>query len=146
MKKDLSAAFSQTALRQQERIVQGVIDRFIENIHKASHVSGTRGVNMTEWFEMLAFDALGEMAFGESFGCLESGRPHFWQQMLVKHLFAITLVDNLRRYPLIKWLGLLVLPGLTRHLRERHRALSVSKVARYAVNRFHRQEAPCCSY
>ena len=29
--------------------------------------------NMVEWFEMSAFDLLGEMAFGESFGCVAEG-------------------------------------------------------------------------
>ena len=28
-------------------------------------------IDMTKWFEMVAFDILGEMAFGESFGCIE---------------------------------------------------------------------------
>lgn len=34
---------------------------------------GEGGVDLTEWFEMVAFDVLGEMAFGEGFGCVENG-------------------------------------------------------------------------
>ena len=31
-------------------------------------------MNMTKWYEMLAFDILGEMAFGNSFDCIANGQ------------------------------------------------------------------------
>ena len=33
----------------------------------------SQGLNMTKWFEMVSFDILGEMAFGEGFGCVDRG-------------------------------------------------------------------------
>ena len=32
------------------------------------------GLSLTEWYEMVAFDVLGEMAFDESFCCIERGK------------------------------------------------------------------------
>ena len=79
MKKSLSAAFSTKALAEQERTVVRVIDDFVRRIGEDGG-PGTRGLNMTKWYEMCAFDILGEMAFGESFHCIESGalgkNPH----------------------------------------------------------------------
>ena len=71
MKRSLQGAFSAQSLREQEGIIQYSIDKFID----AVGIQGTsnKGINMTEWFEMIAFDILGEMAFGESFGCVEQG-------------------------------------------------------------------------
>ena len=44
-------------------------------ITKLSQLGGpkSRGLDMSKWYEMGAFDVLGDMAFGESFHCIESG-------------------------------------------------------------------------
>lgn len=77
MRKHLSAAFSTRALAEQEDIVAHVLDRFIERIGwEEKHGEKERGINVTKWYEMVSFDVLGEMAFGESFGCIESGKFH----------------------------------------------------------------------
>lgn len=71
MRKSLAAAFSTRALAEQEPIVHKCIDEFVSKLGE----QGTKvaGLNMTKWFEMLAFDILGEMAFGESFHCIKNG-------------------------------------------------------------------------
>lgn len=76
MKTFLSAAFSTKALSQQEDIVSQVLDDFVDKIGNNDGQS-VRGLNMTKWFEMVAFDLLGEMAFGESFHCIENGELLF---------------------------------------------------------------------
>ena len=58
------------------------------------------------------------------------GAPHFWRQMVAKHLFLITAVDNLRRYPLVRGLGQWLLPKLTVDVREKQTGFSRAKVAR----------------
>ncbi|KAI4100701.1 MAG: hypothetical protein LQ339_005378 [Xanthoria mediterranea] len=130
MKRLLAPAFSRKALAEQEDIVQGCIDAFIAKM-KTTGTPATKetGLNMTVWFEMLAFDILGEMAFGESFHCVEAGQPHPWQQMIASHLFLITVVDNLRRYPVARWLGMKLLPPLTKGVQERHTKYSRDKIA-----------------
>lgn len=71
-KRTLLAAFSSNAIHAQERIVQQVWDTFVSKIGPASRGSPD-GINIVRWIEMATFDALGEMAFGESFGCLDNG-------------------------------------------------------------------------
>ena len=148
MKRSLAGGFSNKALLEQEQTVQGCVDKFINKIEQAA--TGKQGLNMTDWYEMLAFDVLGEMAFGESFHCIDdglssllihrlgqaahvssgnTGKPHFWQQMISKHLFFITVVDNLRRYPLVRQLGQWILPNLTVAIRDKHTGYSRKKVA-----------------
>ena len=70
MKKSLSTAFSTKALAEQEHIIQQCVDGFIWTIG----LKGTeKALNMSDWFGMISFDILGEMAFGESFHCIENG-------------------------------------------------------------------------
>ncbi|KAL8641831.1 MAG: hypothetical protein Q9226_008579 [Calogaya cf. arnoldii] len=130
MKRFLAPAFSRKALSEQEDIVQSCIDAFIPRV-KTTNTNATkeRELDMTVWFEMLAFDILGEMAFGESFHCVEAGKPHPWQQMIARHLFLITVVDNLRRYPVARWLGMKLLPRLTKGVQEKHSRYSREKIA-----------------
>lgn len=71
MRKSLSAAFSTKALAQQEHIIRRCADQFVARIERDG--ASEQGLNMTKWFEMISFDVLGEMAFGESFGCVENG-------------------------------------------------------------------------
>ena len=61
MKKSLSAAFSTKALAEQEHIIQQCVDGFIQTIG----LKGTKkALNMSDWFGMISFDILGEMARG----------------------------------------------------------------------------------
>lgn len=68
MKRNLTAAFSTKALYDQESMIKECIDIFIEKIGFAKEA-----LDMTKWFEMISFDILGSMAFGESFHAVENG-------------------------------------------------------------------------
>ena len=71
MKRSMQGAFSTKALKEQEDIIQECVDKFIDAV--GSRAVRCSGLDMTEWFEMIAFDILGEMAFGESFGSVDKG-------------------------------------------------------------------------
>ncbi|KAH0425313.1 Cytochrome P450 [Colletotrichum camelliae] len=138
MKKNLLASFSTKALAQQESIVHSVVDGFIGRLE--SDGTSRKGLDMTKWFEMVAFDILGEMAFGESFHCIETGKSHFWSDMIVEHLFFVTVLDNLRRYPVLDALGRRLLPRLTVSVRDRHSGYSRTKVERRLQGESGRQD------
>lgn len=72
MRRMLSAAFSTKALLEQEDIITRSVDRFIDKLGQ-DH-SQYKGLNMTKWYEMVTFDTVGEMAFGQSFHSVEAGK------------------------------------------------------------------------
>jgi hypothetical protein len=74
-KRNLTAAFSTKALLDQEATIQRCIDQFVEKVGRLGE--SETGINMSEWYENVAFDILGEMAFGESFHCVEKGWSRF---------------------------------------------------------------------
>lgn len=57
------------------------------------------------------------------------GEPHFWSELVTKHLFFITVLDNLSRYPLLVSLGKVFLPWLTVSVRDKHTGYTRAKVA-----------------
>jgi cytochrome P450 len=69
MRRNLSHAFSASALRSQEALIQGFIDKFIGKIGENS----SEPREMVTWLNMLTFDIIGELAFGEAFGNLDQG-------------------------------------------------------------------------
>ncbi|KEY73212.1 hypothetical protein S7711_04176 [Stachybotrys chartarum IBT 7711] len=112
------AAFTQKSLLEQEAKIQRCIDNFVSKLGKVG--SGTEGVNLAKWYEMISFDIFGEFAFGESFGCVERGKcfanlpkpsglltrqstetSHYWLDVILDHLLVVNMIDNLRRYPLL---------------------------------------------
>jgi len=64
-------AFSDKNLAAQEPVMQKFVDLMIEKLGKLGKNKG--GVDMDKWFVYFSFDLTGEMAFGESFSCLERG-------------------------------------------------------------------------
>ncbi|KAL8634030.1 hypothetical protein Q9189_000276 [Teloschistes chrysophthalmus] len=124
MKRMLSPAFSQRSLLEQESIIGGVIDQFVRVIGEKAPPS-SKGINMTKWYEMTSFDILGEMAFGESFHSLDTGKPHFWAEIIVDHLYFITVFDNLRRIGFLATIFGWLVPSST---------LTQNKQARYSRN------------
>ncbi|KAF6802672.1 Isotrichodermin C-15 hydroxylase 6 [Colletotrichum sojae] len=127
-KRNLTAAFSARALAEQEPIVQACLDRFVDKLGPLSQASGGKGLDVVRWMEMIAFDVLGEMAFGEGFSCVENEKHHPWMDLILKHLFEVTTVDNLRRIRVLETLGRWLLPSLTSSVREKHSMYSRKKV------------------
>jgi hypothetical protein len=66
-----AAAFSTKAQAEQELVMQRCIDFWIMKLGQAG--GGLNGINMAKWYEMVSFDILGEMAFVETFHCVQNG-------------------------------------------------------------------------
>lgn len=54
MRRDLSHAFSQRSLTEQEALISGVVDDFITQLGAV----GAAGVNIVDWFTMATFDII----------------------------------------------------------------------------------------
>lgn len=71
----LSHAFSLKALTDQEDIIQHFVNKLVTNVRAMAQ----QGVefNLVDWLNFTTFDIIGDLAFGEPFGCLDSGRTAF---------------------------------------------------------------------
>ncbi|KXX74697.1 putative sterigmatocystin biosynthesis P450 monooxygenase stcF [Madurella mycetomatis] len=78
----LSPAFSDKSLREQEPIVTKHIARFTQRMRERA---GTT-VDLVDWFNFTAFDIIGDLTFGEPFGCLEESRMHPWIRFIFANL------------------------------------------------------------
>ena len=69
MRKTLSHGFSASALAGQEDLVHKYVNLLISQLRKRN---GSE-VDAVKWYNYTTFDVIGELSFGESFGCLEAG-------------------------------------------------------------------------
>ncbi|KAL2205465.1 averantin oxidoreductase [Sarocladium strictum] len=94
-RRTLSHAFSQKALLEQESIIRGYVDLFVSKLEPFA-LNGTPA-NMCDWFNFTTFDIIGDMAFGEPFGCLREGKFHAWVSLITETIKAGAFEQATRR-------------------------------------------------
>lgn len=104
----LSISFTEYSLHSQHPFIHFHADMLVAKIHDLATANGTvkKGalVNMTDWLNFFTIDVIGDLAFGESFGCLESGEYHLWIRTLFSYLKGRSLAAAPRYYPSIEYL------------------------------------------
>lgn len=82
MRKLLAPAFTEKAMVKQESHIQSYIDLLMKKLEVMVDDSEKNGrdpvVDVVKWFNFFTFDLIGDLAFGESFGCLENTTYHPW--------------------------------------------------------------------
>ena len=103
MRRAMDPGFTERAVLQQEPILQGYVNKFIERLHERTAADARRSttINVVEWFNFVAFDVVGDLAFGESFHCLEEVKYHNWMSFTFNTIKTNYLVVTLRHYPLL---------------------------------------------
>lgn len=123
-------AFSEKALREQEPIIQEYITTLIRRLNDQVNAGwGCAVVDMIEWFSWTTFDIVGELGFGETFGCLINSWHHPWSALVFSHFKAASLVTSVRFYPFLERFLRWCLPSPVTN-RQDHFQLSKEKIHR----------------
>ncbi|KAK7711811.1 hypothetical protein SLS64_005079 [Diaporthe eres] len=85
-RKALSHAFSARALRDQEDVVHQYVDLLVKQLGNFG-AGGLKPVNVTEAYNWLTFDVIGDLSFGEPFGALADGSNHWVNLVLDSVIF-----------------------------------------------------------
>ncbi|KAL5872997.1 hypothetical protein ACKVWC_008617 [Pyricularia oryzae] len=81
----LAVGFSASYIVEQESIIHYYVGLLMNRL-KENGQDGTKPLNMVNWFNWTTFDIVGDLAFGESFGCLETGVYHPWVSLMFTHV------------------------------------------------------------
>jgi cytochrome P450 len=110
----LSNSFTEDALRTQYPIIRQHADALVSQLRKLAQNPPSHGaasvVNMTDWVNFFTMDVIGDLAFGEPFGCLEKGEYHDWVRTLFMYLKFMTLAAAPRYYPWLEWFLMKLMP------------------------------------
>jgi hypothetical protein len=55
-------------------------------------------------------------------------KPHFWSELILRHVFIATILENMRRYPILVALGRYILPWMTTSVIDKHSGYTREKV------------------
>jgi cytochrome P450 len=130
MRRLLTHAFSNKALKEQETILHIYADKLIDKLAGIVHGSQHPVVDMTRWYNFTTFDLIGDLAFGEPFGCLSEGKYHWWVMVILDAVKASAYLKVFWFYPILLPFLILLVP---RHLLRKRKASfnwSVEKVRR----------------
>ena len=96
----LGNAFTESALKASHPLIQGYCDLLIQKFEEMVLQGRERRalVDMTDWMTFFTMDVIGDLSFGEPFGCLEKGQYHDWVRKLFQYVKAITVVAAPRYY------------------------------------------------
>ncbi|KAF2115522.1 cytochrome P450 [Lophiotrema nucula] len=100
----MDPAFSERAVLQQEPILQEYVGLCINKLRERSSAEGKTTINIVDWFNFTLFDIIGDLSFGESFGCLEKCEYEDWMAQMAAAIKLHYLSINLRYYPIINTL------------------------------------------
>lgn len=123
----MSHGFSDKSLREQEPIIKKYIDLLISRLHQNS--SGP--LDIMSWYNYTTFDVIGDLAFGEPFGCLDNSDYHPWIRMIFDsaRLGAILQVGSF--FPLLRKFLIYVLSSeAMRRRKADHESMTRAKLER----------------
>ncbi|GFN19721.1 cytochrome P450 [Aspergillus tubingensis] len=126
-RKKLAPAFAEKSIREQEPIIKGYVDLFVQQLEqRAGEV-----VDMSAWFNFCTFDIIGDLGFGEPFGCLKRGAYDDWVRLIFLALKTSMLIQISARFPGLQSLLLwYLLPVELARKRLAHIAKTTEKVMR----------------
>ena len=90
---------------------------------------------MTMWFNLMTFDVIGELAFGESFKALDNGQTHFWVGVFLASMGQACLSETLKRFPFLGMIYTNLNPGWLSGLVEsfvKHESYTIEVMKKWA--------------
>lgn len=99
--------FRPSAIRTQEPFIHHHVDLWMKQI-AARGEDGTVPLNVSQWFEWLTFDIIGELTFGESFNATRDNKSHPWVFILLDATYSGSIFNLRKRLafvgPLLRWM------------------------------------------
>ena len=127
IRKILGSSFSDKAIREQEPAVMKYINLFIQRLHERAH-QGPQ--DLSKWFNLVTFDVIGDLAFGEPFGSVDSGDYHPWVRTMTQNNLWSVLTGSAQRLPILQPLLRLLIPASLKKERIQMIQYTKEKVAR----------------
>ncbi|OCL06611.1 cytochrome P450 [Glonium stellatum] len=116
MRKLMAHAFSNTALREQHPLVANHINSLINelNARTTGHMNVT--VDMSHWLNLLAFDIITDLSFGQPLGAVKSGGRHPYIEDLFMGCRIFPLIPTAWEYNIVRLLlkAMMAIPYIRR--------------------------------
>lgn len=132
MRKLMENAFTYKALKAQEAIIQSYVTLLMTRFQEIAVSEGPEGgvVNVSDWFNFLTFDIVGDLGFGESFDCLKNSKYHSWVATTLKYMKATAFIAMTRYYSSLEAISMKLIPKSLLRKLDDHYQFAVDKIHR----------------
>jgi len=124
----LSHAFSQSAMYEQEPLIKKYVDLLMSRL--GDFAASGEAIDIVRWFNYITFDIIGELTYGESFGCLSTREMHPWVALIFDHVRSGEIITFCKRYTITRSLINLILGKKLAQGRAMHKALTKERTLR----------------
>ncbi|WYZ34560.1 hypothetical protein EsH8_I_000836 [Colletotrichum jinshuiense] len=121
----LSNGFSAKSMQEQQPIIRGYIDLLMKRLHG---ICGDGPVDVVSWYNFTTFDIIGDLAFGEPFGCLDNSDYHPWVKVIFDNIKMFCLSNIAKSFKVLEPLLKLFIPKKLIEMGIAHKALVHEKV------------------
>ncbi|KAJ5643138.1 cytochrome P450 monooxygenase [Penicillium longicatenatum] len=129
LRRQLAYGFSEKSMREQEPLIRVYIDLLIRRLHE-NCAAGAKAIDLTAWYNWTTFDIIGDLAFGEPFGCLQNSEYHPYVHLIFASARGGAIWQTIRFYPLISKLFWAVVPKSALSRFARQTKMSMAKLQR----------------
>nr|ACN71233.1 cytochrome P450 ClCP1 [Colletotrichum lindemuthianum] len=129
LRRSLAHGFSERTLRDQQPIIKRYIDLLIQRLHEHCD-NGAEALDLAAWYNYTTFDIIGDLAFGEAFGCLDGSDYHPWVRSIFQMARVGTVLQTATFYPFVLTLMMAMVPAKVKREREHHEELTAAKLKR----------------
>jgi cytochrome P450 len=148
MRRALSYGFSDRGIRDMESRMVEKLDKMLDRLlglcggrdtvlsdrdAQGDAKLGEAVIDIAKWCNFLTFDMIGELTFGESYECLETGTYHPWVKPIVELTHYSGILANLGFYPKFQELLLKMFGGFICRRMEFHQKHSRAALERRAA-------------
>ncbi|KAK1996652.1 cytochrome P450 [Colletotrichum falcatum] len=132
LRRSLAHGFSERSMRDQEPIIKGYVDLLVERLreHGQAAGGGGRALDLAAWYNYTTFDVIGDLAFGESFGCLDGSDYHPWVRSIFQMARLGTVLQTGTHYPFVLKLLMAMVPEKVKRERARHGEFTEARLKR----------------
>ncbi|OCK76205.1 toxin biosynthesis cytochrome P450 monooxygenase [Lepidopterella palustris CBS 459.81] len=140
MRRLLSHAFSEKALREQEELVNSYINLLIKRLHEECDGPNKGKVDIVRWLNWTTFDLVGDLTFGEPFNCLASSDYHPWIAIVFESMRAAIWMVAANQFPQLASFLARFIPKQVKQKMLDHHNLSAEKMDRRLTTKTERPD------
>jgi len=107
MRRNLSHAFSDKAIKEQEPLVQGLVDLLVNRLHEQVEENNPT-VDIMRWYNYTTFDIITDLTFGEPLYCLRDKDYHPWVVMIAASMKINTIKARTKQFAAFVYIDMLM--------------------------------------
>lgn len=127
LRKIMSYAFSERAIREQENLIQSHVDDMLDRMRNEA---SPRILDLEAWINWTLFDIVGDLAFGEPFGALQGSTARAWASMIGTATRGYSQLCVFGRFPPVGSIIQSLMWKTLRRARDQHDAAAAEKTNR----------------